>query len=108
MRARIARIWHGRVPAGKAAEYRRFLVERAIPDYESVEGCLGVQILERREGGVAHFLVVSYWEDMEAVKRFAGPQPEKAKYYEEDKEYLLEFEPHVRHYVVAADTYGPG
>ena len=94
----IVRIWHGRVPREKAEAYREFLVRRAVPDYESVEGNLGVEILMREEGDVVHFLVLSYWESMEAVKRFAGEDYERAKYYEEDKEFLLEFEPRVQHY----------
>ena len=43
----VARIWHGKVPKGKAEAYRDFLVRRAVPDYESVEGSLGVDILMR-------------------------------------------------------------
>ncbi len=96
----IARIWHGIVPAEKAGAYREFLIERAVPDYQSVKGCLGVQILERREGDVAHFLIITHWESMEAIREFAGDDVDKAKYYEEDKDFLLEFEPKVQHYQV--------
>ena len=97
----VVRIWHGRVPRGKAEAYRDFLVRRAVPDYESVEGNLGVEILMAEEGDVADFLVLSYWESMDAVRRFAGEDYERAKYYEEDKDFLLEFEPYVRHYRLA-------
>jgi hypothetical protein len=34
------------------------------------------------------------------VKRFAGPEPERAKYYPADEEFLLDFEPTVEHYEV--------
>ncbi len=97
----VVRIWHGRVPKGKADTYRDFLVRRAVPDYESVEGNLGVDILMREEGDVVHFLILSYWESMDAVKRFAGDDYERAKYYDEDKDFLLEFERNVQHYYVA-------
>jgi len=40
-------MWHGRVPTSKAQAYRTFLNERAIPDYQSVEGNISVYILER-------------------------------------------------------------
>jgi len=95
------RIWHGRVPKGKAEAYRDFLIERAVPDYEAVEGNLGVDILMKDNGDVTDFLVLSYWESLEAVKRFAGEEYEKAKYYDEDKEFLLEFELTVQHYIMA-------
>ena len=38
---------------------------------------------------------------MEAVRKFAGPDVGAAKYYEEDRDFLLKFEPRVQHYVVA-------
>ena len=40
------------------------------------------------------------WESWEAIRRFAGPEPEKAVYYPEDEGFLLEKEP-VFHYEVA-------
>ncbi len=96
----IVRIWHGRVPTSKADAYRAFLNDRAIPDYKSVEGNRGVYILERREGAVTHFLTLTFWESWEAIRRFAGEDVEAAKYYPEDEEFLLEFEPRVVHYEV--------
>ncbi len=38
---------------------------------------------------------------MEAVREFAGQAVDRAKYYPEDPEYLLELEPNVVHYEVA-------
>ncbi len=35
---------------------------------------------------------------IESVKKFAGKNYAKAKYYPEDEKYLLEFEPEVEHY----------
>ncbi len=96
----IVRMWHGRVPTDKAAAYRAFLNERAIPDYRSVAGNLGVYILERREGEVTHFITLTFWESLEAIRAFAGEDVEQAKYYPEDQDFLLEFEPRVVHYEV--------
>ncbi len=96
----IVRMWHGRVPTEKAAAYRAFLNARAIPDYQSVPGNLGVYILERPEGDVTHFITLTYWESLDAIRAFAGEDVEKAKYYPEDKDFLLEFEPRVVHYEV--------
>jgi hypothetical protein len=38
---------------------------------------------------------------MDAVRAFAGDDPERACYYPEDHDFLLEFEPTVIHYEVA-------
>ncbi len=101
----IARIWQGRTNAFKADEYQKFLLDRAIPDYQSIAGNRSVTILRRVQGGEAHFLILTTWESRAAIEAFAGADIEKAKYYVEDKEFLLEFEPTVTHYEVCAQVY---
>ena len=98
----IARMWHGVTAAERADEYLDYLTETGVPDYRETEGNRGVYVLRRIEGDRAHFLTVSFWESMEKIKGFAGPDPEKARYYPEDEEYLLDFEPGVEHYEVVA------
>ena len=100
----IARIWHGRVPAAKAAAYRQFLNDRAIPDYRGVSGNLSVHILERQDAEVTHFVTLTFWRDFDAIRAFAGADPERARYYPEDRDFLLEFEPTVAHYEVAGQA----
>ena len=100
----IVRIWHGRVPLAKAKDYREFQIEKAIPDYRSVEGNISAEILEREEGDVTHFLTITHWKNYEVIKRFAGEDIERAKYYPEDKNFLLEFEEKVLHYEVVAHS----
>lgn len=100
----IVRMWHGRVPSSKSHAYRAFLNERAIPDYQSVEGNISVFILEREEGEVTHFITMTYWENLDVIKSFAGDDSELAKYYPEDKDYLLEFETRVVHYEIVGQS----
>ncbi len=88
----IVRMWHGRVDSSKSDEYAEFMKQRAAPDYSSVDGLQKLLFLRKNEKDVAHFLLVTYWDSMESVKKFAGEQPEKAKYYPEDDEFLLEKE----------------
>ena len=100
----IVRMWHGRVETSMAKAYREFLNKRAVPDYQSVTGNISVHILERREGEVTHFITMTFWQNMEAIKGFAGDDPEVAKYYPEDKDFLLEFEPTVVHYEIVGHS----
>ena len=88
----IARLWHGRTRLSDADTYAEFMRERAAPDYGSVEGLERLYFLRRDEGDVAHFLLVTLWDSMESVRQFAGDEPEKAKYYPEDDDFLLEKE----------------
>jgi heme-degrading monooxygenase HmoA len=96
----IARLWHGAVPASKAEEYARYLEATGLPDYRSTRGNRGVFVLRRLEGDRAHFLLITLWEDLDAIRRFAGDDLERARYYPEDTRYLLELEPRVTHYEV--------
>ena len=98
----IVRIWHGRTPRERADEYAVFLTLRAIPDYRGTSGNLDVAILRRDEAGVSHFLTMTRWESEDAIRAFAGSEVLKAKYYAQDKDFLLEFEDQVHHYVVVA------
>lgn len=100
----IIRMWHGRVKHDDAEAYRQFLIESAIPDYQSVDGNIGVKILERRDDNSTHFITMTSWENIDAIKAFAGPDAEKAKYYPEDDGFLLEFEPSVVHYEVVSES----
>ena len=77
---------------------------RAIPDYRAVPGNLDVSILRRDEGEVSHFLTVTLWESEDAIRAFAGDDVLKAKYYPEDSEFLLEFEPEVQHFTVVSKS----
>jgi heme-degrading monooxygenase HmoA len=96
----IVRIWHGVTAAAESDEHLDYLNETGVPDYRATEGNLGVYVLRRIEDEKAHFLTVSFWESMGAIKGFAGSDPERAKYYPEDEEFLLDFEPTVEHYEV--------
>jgi heme-degrading monooxygenase HmoA len=102
----IVRMWHGRVPSEKAEAYRGFLNERAISDYRATPGNITVHILERPDGAVTHFITLTFWKDMKSIRAFAGEDVEKAVYYPEDKDFLLEFEPKVVHYVVVGEAGG--
>lgn len=94
----LARLWRGRVPAAKAEDYGRFIERVAVPDYRSTPGNREVLILRRRGEQVSHYLLVTLWQSREAIEAFAGPAIERARYYPEDDDFLLEKEPTVAHY----------
>lgn len=96
----IARIWYGRVPVSKSAEYLELMRTIALRDYQATPGNLGAWCLHRTEADVTHIEMLTFWDDIDAIKRFAGEDYEKAKYYDFDPGYLIEMEPHVRHYEV--------
>jgi len=96
----IARRWHGRVPAAKADEYLDLMRDVGLADYRSTKGNRGAWCLHRREGDVVHVEMFTLWDDVEAIRRFAGDDLTKAKYYEFDPAFLLELESEVTHFEV--------
>lgn len=95
---KITRIWHGITNAEYADEYLRYVEETGLSDYRNVDGNLSARILRRINGDKCHFLTVTEWDSYESIKKFAGDDFEKARYYDEDKKYLLEFEENVTHF----------
>ena len=100
----IARIWRGRVPASKGDAYYAYLLETGVPEYAATPGNKGVQVLRMTEDDVTHFLLLTLWDSVAAIKRFAGEDYACAKYYPADDEFLLEREARVQHYEVLANV----
>ena len=67
-------------------------------------GNRGVRVLRRTSNGVTEYLLTTLWDSIDAIKAFAGEDYERARYYPEDDEYLLEREEFVTHYEVLADS----
>ena len=44
--------------------------------------------------------MLTFWDDVDAIKRFAGENYERARYYEFDDDFLVEKEPFVVHFEV--------
>jgi hypothetical protein len=61
-----------------------------------------VKQLGGETGDETEYLLITLWDSMEAVRRFAGPEPERAVYYPEDDRYFQEHErtPYLWHYEV--------
>ena len=96
----IARRWHGRVPLDKAADYLKLMEQTGLADYRSTLGNRGAWCLHRPEGDIVHVEMFTLWDDLDAIRRFAGADLLKAKYYDFDADFLLELEPEVIHFEV--------
>lgn len=72
----------------------------ALPEYLATSGNRGAWCLHRDEGDTTHVEMLTFWSDIDGIKRFAGEDYGLAKYYDFDAGYLLEMEPGVRHYEI--------
>lgn len=52
---------------------------------------------------VGHFILITFWDNLEVIKNFASEDFEKAKYYPDDENFSLGFEEEVIHYQVYAE-----
>ena len=100
----IARIWRGLTPAHQATEYLRYVQATGLQEYAATAGHRGALVLLKTEAEQTEFTVISLWDSMDAIRRFAGDDVEQAMYYPEDEKYLLTFEPKVTHYEVVSLT----
>jgi heme-degrading monooxygenase HmoA len=98
----IARMWQGRTRPGMGKQYMSYLEQTGLKEYRATEGLKDVLVLTREIDDVTEYVLITLWEDMEAIRRFAGPEPERAVYYPQDDRYFAEKErtPYVRHYQV--------
>lgn len=101
----IARIWKGKVPVEMADSYYSYLKRTGLRDYKKTKGNLGVNVLRRDNGDHTQYVLITYWDSYNSIKEFAGQEFDKARYYPEDEDYLLSFEPYVDHFEVL-DKYG--
>jgi heme-degrading monooxygenase HmoA len=100
----IARTWRGATRANDADAYLDYLHQTGLAEYRKVEGNRGVLALRRVANDQAEFLLVSLWESEQAVRRFAGPDIERAVFYPEDERFLVSRDDHVTHYEVVFDS----
>jgi heme-degrading monooxygenase HmoA len=85
----IARVWKGTTTAEDADAYGEYMNTTGVAGIASTPGNAGVIVTRRVVAGVAEFTFISLWETMDAIKRFAGPDPERAVFYPEDDRYLV-------------------
>jgi heme-degrading monooxygenase HmoA len=101
----IARMWQGTVPKEKSVRFHEYVKQTGLKDYFNNDGNITAFMFARNEEDVTHFFVLSIWRDLEAIKEFAGEDYEKAVYYPEDGEFLLELPPCVKHFEVIEPSY---
>lgn len=97
----IARIWRGPTPRDKKDAYIAYLERTGLADYAGTPGNRGVYLLTQEKGEEVEFMTLTFWEDWDAIRAFAGEDVERARYYPEDRDFLTRFDATVEHFEVA-------
>jgi hypothetical protein len=103
----IMRTWRGAVRPEDAERYLQHQGDTGVREYRETSGNLGVLVLRRPRGALIEVTTVSLWTSMDAVKAFAGDNPEQAKFYPGDDDLLAEKDSHAEHYEVISSDLDP-
>lgn len=96
----ILRMWKARSTAEKSDQYIQHATTRVFPALEAIKGHRGAYLLQRPADGEVELVVLTLWESMEAVRKFAGAQAEKAIVEPEARAILTSFDQSVTHFEV--------
>jgi heme-degrading monooxygenase HmoA len=96
----IARLWHGVTTRENASPYEELLRGEILPGIHRVEGYRGAYLLRREVPEGAEFVTLTLFESMDAVRRFAGDDLEKAVVPEQARKLLARFDSRSVHYSV--------
>jgi heme-degrading monooxygenase HmoA len=98
----ILRRWHATIRSEDEKAYVDYIMATGASAYRETQGNLGFQVLSRDLGqGVTEVVTLSGWQDIAAIKAFAGDDYEQSKYYADDDRFLLTKTDRVEHYDVA-------
>jgi uncharacterized protein len=100
----ILRLWKARSTAEETGKYVHYVTSKVFPALWAIEGHRGAYLLRRALDDATELVVLTLWQSMEAVRRFAGAQAEKAVVEPEARAILTSFDDSVTHFEV---VHGP-
>lgn len=103
-RGMILRMWRAHTTPLKSGEYVEHATRKVFPTLRAIEGHRGAYLLRRAVDGAVEFVVLTLWDSMEAVRKFAGQKPEKAVVESEARAALTDFDESVSHFEVVHRT----
>ena len=100
----ITRVWRGWAPAGRAEEYVGHYRCEVLPVLRGVAGFAGARLLRRTRGDETEFVSLTFFDDLDAVRAFTGPDYETAVVADGARGILVRFDERVGHYETAFET----
>ncbi len=96
----VVRFWSARTTQVRFPDYLRHFNENVLPSLRKVDGFLEARVISQSDGVVVQFIAETLWASMEAINRFAGPDPEAAVIADEALHLLTSYDRRVRQYQV--------
>jgi heme-degrading monooxygenase HmoA len=102
----IVRAWHATASAEGAAAYREHFTSSVLPDLQGIDGHRGAYLLRRDHDGQVDLQVLTLWDSLEAIGRFAGASLDGAVVEPAAQAALATYDTTVTHHTVVVDTVG--
>jgi hypothetical protein len=99
----IARHWRGWTNLENADRYELLLTSKVLPRLHEISGYRGGYVLRQDRQDECEFVVINFFDSLEAVQRFAGPDYMVPVFEPEARALLLRIEPVANHYEVKYD-----
>ena len=74
----IARVWRCTAANDKAADYIEHFNHGVLPELRQIDGYKGAYILRRELNDGVELTVVTLWQSMDSIRKFAGENVETA------------------------------
>jgi heme-degrading monooxygenase HmoA len=103
----IARTWRGWASTTTAEDYQRHYETDVAEHLRAVPGFRGAQLLRRDAGDEVLFTSITYFSSMDAVRAFAGDDPERAVVEEAARRALTRWDDRVSHDTVVVELPRP-
>lgn len=102
-RVLIQRRWTGRIRTADAGPYLAYIARTGAMDYAATPGNVGFRLFSRDLGdGTTEVVTLSWWRSLDAIRRFAGEDIDRALYYPEDDRFLIDRPERVEHSAIPA------
>jgi antibiotic biosynthesis monooxygenase (ABM) superfamily enzyme len=101
----VLRLWHGWTSPANADPYERLLREEIFVEIagRKIPGYQGIKLLRRELESEVEFVTIMSFENVEAVRQFAGPDHEVAVVPPKARTLLARFDERSQHYDLRAE-----
>ena len=96
----IARLWHGWTKPENADRYELLVATQVLPSFEQLKGYKGAYLLREDRESETEFVTLTLFEDLQAVRRFAGEDYETAVVPAEARQLLTRSDDRSKHYEI--------
>ncbi len=96
----ISRQWRCLAHPNRAQDYVKHLRTETFPTMRNIPGFVDASLVSRPLGAGVEFLVVTRWDSLDSIAKFAGSDPEAAVVPAKAAEMMIEYDRRARHFEV--------